>query len=111
MNPTLIAAIVGLVLLAALGVTGKLLLDAHDKIGEQAVTIRDKQAVIDQNKHDAELSGQLATIQRQLEDSLRGVGARTTQGINNAANDDDAAASAISGVMQFRAAAQRSRSP
>lgn len=103
MSPALIAGAIGLALLAALGVTGKLLLDAHETIGNQKVELRDKQAIIDQTKHDADLSEQLATLQTKVETALKNTGAQTRQAITNAPNDNDAAAAAIAGVLRLRA--------
>jgi hypothetical protein len=109
-NPLpIVIGVVLLALAAAAGLEGWLLLGAHEKIGDLKVQVRDKQAVIDQKNHDADLSEKLADLQTKVETALRRAGAKTSQAISNAPNDDAAARAALDGVVQFRSAAQRSR--
>ncbi len=108
MSLWLIAGVAGLILLAALGVTGKLLLDAHTEMGALKVKVAERDAIIAQKSHDADLSDQLASFQTRIETALKGVSIQTRQAITNAPNDNDAAAAAISGVQRLRAGSRGS---
>ncbi len=109
MNGTVLVVVVVVILGlgGAAALEGKLLLDAHEKMGDLKVQVRDRQAVIDQNAADAKTSATLAAIQTLLESKLRTVGNDTRQAITNASSDDGAAANALSGVMQLRTTSGR----
>ncbi len=105
MNPLLIVGIVALVLGGAAALEGKLLLDAHEQMGNLKVQVAERDGIIKQKEADAKLSEQLVALQTAIETKFKTVGNDTRQAITNAPNDDGAAASALSGVLQLRARA------
>lgn len=109
------STVIGIIVIAVLGggaiVEGKLLLDAHEKIGDLRVEVSAKQAVIDQKNHDAEISERLAEYQTKIETVLKTTGNTTRQAITNATTDDDAARAALDGVRQLRAGLRPGSSP
>lgn len=111
MNPILIVGIVALVLGGAAALEGKLLLDAHEKMGDLKVQVKERDGIIAQKERDADLSTKLVGLQNAIETKLKTVGNDTRQAISNASTDDAAANAARDGVMQFRARAGGSGSP
>lgn len=105
MNSTtlIVVAVVILGLGGAAALEGKLLLDAHEKIGDMKAVIADQKAVIKQKEDDAKLSAQLDKLQLFVEGKLKDIGVKTSQGIDNATSDDLAARAAVDGVRQLRA--------
>lgn len=104
-------AIGGLLLAAALGVSVKLLLDAHEKMGDLKVQIKERDAIIAQKESDAKLSDALVALQTAVETKIRASTNATRQEITGATSDDAAAVAARAGVMRLRAQAGSGSSP
>lgn len=93
---------------AAVAVEGKLLLNAHEKLGDLKADNAAKAKVIEQNEKDAVLGLKLANLETQVNSALSAVVAPVRERIisvpsNKVCPGDDAGAAAAAGVVQLRA--------